>query len=47
MKFLFHKEIKLYVKLCEVLNTLVCLSIFVVIFDDFIRKLKLYIGEQP
>ena len=33
-------------KVCEVLNKVVCPSIFVVIFDDFIRKLELFIVEQ-
>ena len=33
-------------KVCDVLNTVGCLSIFVVIFDDFIRKLKLFVVEQ-
>lgn len=47
MKFVFHKEIKLHVKVCDVLNTTGCPRIFLkVIFDDFIRKLKLFLMEQ-
>ena len=47
MKFVFHKEIKLHVKVCDVLNTTGCPRIFLkVIIDDFIRKLKLFLMEQ-